>query len=66
MQVTLKLQVEVTSLMIQWLRLHASTTGSAGFILSLGTKIPYAEWPRIKSQVEIFVYLVFMYYHIVD
>ena len=31
-----------TSLVVQWLRLHASTVGSLGSILGWGTKIPHA------------------------
>ena len=31
------------SLVVQWLRLWASTAGAAGSILGQGTKIPHAE-----------------------
>ena len=31
--------------MVQWLKLHASTTATMGSIPSWGTKIPHALWP---------------------
>ena len=33
-----------TSLVVQWLRLHASTAGGASSIPGPGTKIPHAAW----------------------
>ena len=33
-----------TSLVVQWLRLHAANAGSMGLIPSQGTKIPHAMW----------------------
>lgn len=34
-----KVQAQGTSLVVQWLELHASTTGDTGSILGQGTKI---------------------------
>ena len=40
-----------TSLAVQWLRLHASTSGGAGSIPGWGTKISYAAWhSQINKQ----------------
>ena len=39
-----------TSLVVQWLRLHASTAGGAGLTLSQGTKIPHAAWCGQKKK----------------
>ena len=36
------------SLMVQWLRLHASTAGVTHSIPGWGTKIPYALWNSQK------------------
>ena len=36
------MQFSRTSLVVQWLRLQASTSGGMGSIPSWGTKIPYA------------------------
>ena len=40
-----------TSLVVQWLRLHASNAGGAGSIPGRGTKIPHTAWhgPKIKK-----------------
>ena len=39
------LKMEVgASLVVQWLRLHASTAGGMGSIPGRGTKIPHAAW----------------------
>ena len=37
------LKIQGTSLVVQWLRLRASTAGGTGLILGWGTKIPHAE-----------------------
>ena len=41
-----------TSLVVQWLRLHASNAGTVGSIPGQGTKIPYAVWhgQKIKKK----------------
>ena len=39
-----------TSLVVQWLRLHASTAGGAGSIPGWGTKIPHALWYGKKKK----------------
>ena len=39
-----------TSLVVQWLRRHASNTGDAGLIPGQGTKIPRALWCRQKLK----------------
>ena len=36
-----------TSLVVQWLRLRASTTGGTGLLPGQGTKIPHAAWYKI-------------------
>ena len=33
-----------TSLVVQWLRLHASNAGGTGSILGRGNNIPHAVW----------------------
>ena len=38
-----------TSLVIQWLRLHASKARSACLIPGQGTKIPHAVWGKNNS-----------------
>ena len=38
----------MTSLVVQWLRLHASNAGNAGSIPGQGTKILYAAQLKIK------------------
>ena len=38
-----------TSLVVQWLRFHASTAGETGYIPGWGTKIPYASWCNKKE-----------------
>ena len=39
-------------LVVQWLRLHASTAGGTGSIPGWGTKIPHATWhgPEKKKK----------------
>ena len=39
---------EGTSLVVQWLRLRASNSGSMGSIPGQGTKIPHAVWHSQK------------------
>ena len=39
-----------TSLVVQWLGLHTSTTGDLGSILGQDTKIPYASWCSQKKK----------------
>ena len=39
-----------TSLVVQWLSLHASTAGGTGWIPVWGTKIPHAAWCSQKQQ----------------
>ena len=41
-----KIQDMETFLVVQWLRLHASTTGDAHLILGRGTKIPHVPSPQ--------------------
>ena len=38
------------SQVVQWLRLHASTSGGMGSIPGLGTKIPHAAWCGQKKS----------------
>ena len=38
-----KIPIFVTSLVVQWLRLHTSITGGTGLIPGEGTKIPHAS-----------------------
>ena len=38
-----------TSLVVQWLRLHASNAGGSGLIPVWGIKIPHAMWPKINK-----------------
>ena len=38
-----------TSLVVQWLRLHASNAGGDGLIPGWGIKIPHAMWPKINK-----------------
>ena len=40
----------VTSLVVQWLKLHADNAGHTSSIPSLGTKIPYASWYSQKNK----------------
>ena len=40
----------MTALAVQWLRLHASTAGGAGWIPGQGTKIPHAAWCSQKKK----------------
>ena len=39
-----------TSLVVQWLILHASTAGGTGWIPGWGTKIPQATWRGQKKK----------------
>ena len=39
-----------TSLVVQWLRLHASMAGGVGSIPGQGTKIPHAARPKNKNK----------------
>ena len=39
-----------TSLVVQWLRLCASTAGGLGLIPGQGTKIPHATWHNQKKK----------------
>lgn len=39
-----------TSLVVRWLRLHASTVGSAGSVAGQGAKILYAAWCSQKEK----------------
>ena len=41
-----------TSLVVQWLRLHASTAGGTGSIPGGGTKIPHATQPKKEKEEE--------------
>ena len=41
-----------TSLVVQWLRLRASTAGGVGSIPGQGTKIPASVWPGEKKKKE--------------
>ena len=43
-----------TSLVVQWLGLHASTTGGLGLIANWGTKILYATWHGKKKKLYIY------------
>ena len=42
---------DITSLAVQWLRLHASTPGGTGSTPGQGTKILHAAWPKRKIKV---------------
>ena len=40
-----------TSLVVQWLRLHASRARGVGLTPGWGTKIPHATWPKnLKNE----------------
>ena len=39
------------SLMVQWLRLHASSAGDMSSMPGWGTKIPHATWPGQKKKI---------------
>ena len=41
-----------TSLVGQWLRLHAFSAGGVGSIPGRGTKIPHAVWPKKKKKIS--------------
>ena len=49
-----------TSLVVQWLGLHASTTGSLGLIANWGTKILYVTWhgKKTKQNKKIYTYKI--------
>ena len=49
--INIKLHLYRTSLLVQWLRLHASTVGGMGSIPRWGTKIPHAVWCSQKNHV---------------
>ena len=51
----IKNMVTTTSLMVQWLRFHASTAGSTGLIPGGGTKIPHAAQCRQKPKVCVYI-----------
>ena len=44
------LQIIETSLVVQWLRLHAANTQSVDLIPGQGTKIPHAVWHGQKDE----------------
>ena len=46
----LKIKIMETSLVVQWLRLHASTAGAAGLIPGWGTKIPRDAAKKKKKK----------------
>ena len=41
------------SLVVQWVRLHASTTEGTGLIPGWGTKIPHATQPNNNNKLKI-------------
>ena len=41
------------SLMVQWLRLHASSAGDMSSMPGWGTKIPHATWPGQKKKIQL-------------
>ena len=43
-------KIRDTSLVVQWLRLHASNAGGAGLIPGWGTKILHAVWHSQKQK----------------
>ena len=45
-----KVQAQGTSVVVQWLELHASTAGGTGSILGQGTKIPVR--PNIEEKIK--------------
>ena len=45
-----KVQAQGTSVVVQWLELHASTPGGTGSILGQGNKIPCATWHGQKKK----------------
>ena len=51
----IKCNIGGTSLVVQWLRLYASTTGDMGSIPGGGTKIPQAAWCGPNNNNNIFV-----------
>ena len=48
----LKRLIRGTSLVAQWLGLHASNAESTGSILGQGTKIPHAVWHSQKIKIN--------------
>ena len=56
-------------MVVQWLRLHASTEGGIGLIPSQGNKISYAAQPKKKKKygvlepIRVLLYL-FIYFNI--
>ena len=44
-----------TSLVVQWLRLHAANAGGTGSIPGGGTKIPHAAWcgQKVKKKKKV-------------
>ena len=42
-----------TSLVVQWLRLHASNAGGTGLIPGQGSKIPHGERPKKERGVSL-------------
>ena len=59
-----KNMVTRTSLVVQWLRFHASTAGSTGLILVRGTKIPHGVQCRQKPKVCVYVCVyIYIYTH---
>ena len=49
------------SLVVQWLRLHASTAGVAGSIPGLKTKILHAMWPKKEKEKSSVINTVFQF-----
>ena len=43
-------KIRDTSLVVQWLRLHASNAGGTGLIPVWGTKVPHAVWHSQKKK----------------
>ena len=50
---TIKNKSQGTSLVVQWVRLGASTTGGTSSIPGQGTKIPHAMWQGQKKKIKI-------------
>ena len=47
---TLGVVIENTTLVVQWLRFHASIAGGTALIPGWGTKITYATWHGQKNK----------------
>ena len=45
-----KVQAQGTSVVVQWLELHASTAGGTGSILGQGTKIPWVTCAKKEKK----------------